>query len=53
MVLCATDWGVVVTRHVEQGEFLLEYRGVLSKSDPENEESEYIYEFTHNRSQYW
>lgn len=52
MVLYATDWGVVVTRPVSQGEFLLEYRGTLVKSDPEGE-SDYVFEFEHKQTHYW
>lgn len=53
MFLCATDWGVVVTKPVVRGEFLLEYRWVIPQSDPENKESEYIYEFIHKGLHYW
>lgn len=53
MFLCPTDWGVVVTKPVVRGDFLLEYRWVISQSDPENEESEYIYEFKHKGLHYW
>ncbi len=45
--------GVFSSRAFNEGEFALEYRGVLSTTEPELERDHYVFEIEHCRKLYW
>lgn len=40
------------TKYFEKSQFLLEYRGFLTESEPTTPDT-YVYEFTHNGKSMW
>jgi len=48
-----TGRGVFATTRYEKGDYILEYKGQLTTSDPDSICDVYVYEFIHNGKRMW